>query len=217
MNNYASWIHNPDTAKPAPTKFKDLEDGRFKSKLQYSTPGQAGDGTAVLIQLQHLYGKDAALAYLKKIESNNVGPSSSTGKLQPKVSKGELSVANGDLQMNLASIHNDKSNFKVWFPADDAGKPSTFALPYFMGLTSGAPHADAGRRLMDYLLSTDAQNAVSVEALGLPAREDVKPTDANAAEITKALAGVEIWTPEWDTVLKDLDADLVAYNKAVGR
>ncbi|MYS79659.1 2-aminoethylphosphonate ABC transporter substrate-binding protein [Embleya scabrispora] len=217
VNNYASWIYNPDRAKPAPTKFQELTDGRFKSKLQYSTPGQAGDGTAVLIQLQHLYGKQGALDYLKRLESNNVGPSSSTGKLQPKVGKGELSVANGDLQMNLASIHNDKSDFKVWFPADDAGKASTFALPYFMGLSSGAPHADAGRKLMDYLLSPEAQTSVSADALGLPAREDVKPTDANAAEIAKALEGVEIWAPDWDTVLKDLDADLTAYNKAVGR
>jgi len=217
VNNYASWIHNPDTTKPAPTKFSELTDGKYKSKLQYSTPGQAGDGTAVLIQLQHLYGKEGALTYLKKLESNNVGPSSSTGKLQPKVSKGELSVANGDLQMNLASIHNDKSNFKVWFPADDTGKASTFAIPYYMGLAAGAPHADAGRKLMDYLLSTEAQTAISLDALGLPAREDVKPTDANAGEIAAALQGVEIWVPEWDTVLKDLDADLADYNKAVGR
>ena len=100
VNNALSFIANPG-AQPAPANWDDLLDPRFKGKLQYSTPGQAGDGTAVLVLLQHLRGKDGALEYLTKLQANNVGPSSSTGKLQPKVSNGELLVANGDVQMNL--------------------------------------------------------------------------------------------------------------------
>ena len=78
--------------------------------------------------LQHLLGKQGALDYLKKLEANNVGPSASTGKLQPKVSKGEIWVANGDVQMNLTSIANDKSAFSLFFPAGQDGKrrPSHF-------------------------------------------------------------------------------------------
>jgi 2-aminoethylphosphonate transport system substrate-binding protein len=217
VNNYLSFIYNPDQTKNAPVSFKDLLDGKFKQKLQYSTPGQAGDGTAVLLQLQKVLGKDAALAYLKDLEKNNVGPSASTGKLQPKVSKGELTVANGDVQMNLASIHKDKSNFKVFFPADDAGKKSTLALPYAMGLAKGAPHAEAGKKLMDYLLTVEAQTTLPDEALGLPVRTDVTPTGPNYEEIKSVMAGVETWNPDWTTVLKDFDADIAAYNKAVGR
>ncbi|MDI2131952.1 2-aminoethylphosphonate ABC transporter substrate-binding protein [Yinghuangia seranimata] len=216
-NNYLSWIYNPDQAKPAPTSFKDLLDDRFNKRLQYSTPGQAGDGTAVLLELQHVYGKDGALEYLKQLEKNNVGPSSSTGKLQPKTSKGELSVANGDIQMNLGSIAADKSNFKVWIPADDTGKKSTVALPYYAGVVKGAPHADAAQKLLDFLLSTESQSALSPDARGLPSREDVKPTDANAADVAALLQGVEVYTPDWNQVVKDFDADIAAYNKAVGR
>ncbi|MEU8133582.1 2-aminoethylphosphonate ABC transporter substrate-binding protein [Streptodolium elevatio] len=216
-NNYLSWIYNPDQAKPAPATFKDLLDGRFDKRLQYSTPGQAGDGTAVLLQLQHIYGKEGALEYLKQLEKNNVGPSSSTGKLQPKTSKGELSVANGDVQMNLGSIHNDKSSFKIWFPADDTGKKSTVALPYYAGVIKGAPHPEAAQKLLDFLLSTESQTALSTDARGLPAREDVKPGDANGTEIAALMQGVDIYTPDWDQVVRDFDADIAAYNKAVGR
>ncbi|GAA4986585.1 2-aminoethylphosphonate ABC transporter substrate-binding protein [Yinghuangia aomiensis] len=215
-NNYLSWIYNPDQAKPAPASFKDLLDPRFSKRLQYSTPGQAGDGTAVLLELQHVYGKDGALEYLKQLEKNNVGPSSSTGKLQPKTSKGELSVANGDVQMNLASVHNDNSNFKLWFPADDTGKKSTVALPYYAGVAKGAPHADAARKLLDFLLATDAQAALSTDVRGLPSREDVKPADSNTAEVNALMQGVEVYTPDWNQVVKDFDADIAAYNKAVG-
>ena len=65
----------------------------------------------MLILLQHLRGRQGALDYLTKLQANNVGPSSSTGKLQPKVSNGELLVANGDVQMNLGSIKDDGSKF----------------------------------------------------------------------------------------------------------
>jgi len=84
MNNYPVFIVNPTVAKPLPTTWDDLLSPRFAGKLQYSTPGQAGDGTAVLLQLQHVLGKQGALGYLGKLQANNVGPSSSTGKLQPE-------------------------------------------------------------------------------------------------------------------------------------
>ena len=216
VNNYLCFIYNPDVANPAPATWDDLIGARFAKKLQYSTPGQAGDGTAVLLELQHVYGKPGALDYLKKLEANNVGQSSSTGKLQPKVSKGEIAVANGDVQMNLASINTDKSHFKIFFPAKPGSAPSTFALPYVMGLVAGAPHADAGRKLEEFLLSTDAQMQVSAQAYGIPARGDVKPTDANATVVADTLKGVEIWQPDWNQILADQTADLAAYKQALG-
>ncbi|GIG66886.1 2-aminoethylphosphonate ABC transporter substrate-binding protein [Phytomonospora endophytica] len=216
VNNYLCFIHNP-AADPAPSTWDSLLDARFKGKLQYSTPGQAGDGTAVLIQLQHELGKQGALDYLAKLEESNVGPSSSTGKLQPKVSKGEILVANGDVQMNLASIHNDGSRFEIFFPAGADGKRSTFAIPYFMGLADGAPHGENGRKLMDFLLSPEAQQQVSLAAYGIPARGDVTATDENFAAVQKAMEGVEIWQPDWTRVLADLDADVAAYLDAVGQ
>ena len=56
VNNALSFIANP-SANPQPETWDDLLAPQYKGKLQYSTPGQAGDGTAVLILLQHLRGK----------------------------------------------------------------------------------------------------------------------------------------------------------------
>jgi 2-aminoethylphosphonate transport system substrate-binding protein len=213
VNNYSCFIVS-DKQTTTPKTWDDLLAATYRGKLQYSTPGQAGDGTAVLILLQHIMGKDGALAYLKKLQANNVGPSSSTGKLQPKVSSGSLVVANGDLQMNLASISTDKSAFTVFFPAEPGKAPQTVALPYDMGLTASAPHADNGKKLMAFLLAADVQKAVSSAAFGIPVRSDVTPTDANFAAVQKAIKGVEIYHPDWDAVLAGLDADVTAYNTA---
>lgn len=216
VNNYAAMIRNTGgTSKPE--SWADLLDPKYQGKIQYSTPGQAGDGTAMLLLLQQLKGKDGALGYLKELQKNNVGPSASTGKLGPKVSKGELSVANSDVQMASQSIKADKSAFEVFFPKNDDGTRVTLALPYVMGLAAKAPHQDNAAQLMEYLLSKPVQETISSSALGLPVRSDVTPNDENFTALQKTMDGVTVWQPDWNTVLTGLDADVKAYNAATGQ
>lgn len=218
VNNALSFIVNPG-ANPQPETWEDLLKPEFKGKVQYSTPGQAGDGTAVLVLLQHLMGKPTALDYLGKLQVNNVGPSSSTGKLQPKVSNGELLVANGDVQMNLASIKDDGSKFTIFFPAMADHSRTTVALPYVAGVTKGAPHADDAKKLLTFLVSDDVQKTVATDALGIPVKDAIAKSSGGAADPTTPtglLEGVTVWSPDWNTVLADLDADVAAYQKATG-
>ena len=218
VNNALSFIVNP-AANPKPATWDDLLAPQFKGKLQYSTPGQAGDGTAVLILLQQLRGKPGALDYLTKLQANNVGPSSSTGKLQPKVSNGELLVANGDVQMNLDSIKNDGSKFEIFFPAGTDGKRTTISVPYVAGLAKGARHQESAKKLLNYLLSDDVQKTVEPDALGIPVRDQIRTASAESpAPNTPAavLDGVDVWVPDWNGVLSELDADVAAYQKATG-
>ncbi len=217
VNNALSFIANP-SANPQPKTWDDLLAPQYKGKLQYSTPGQAGDGTAVLILLQHLRGKQGALDYLTKLQANNVGPSSSTGKLQPKVSNGELLVANGDVQMNLGSIKDDGSKFNIFIPAGPDGQRTTVSLPYVAGVTKGAPHEESAKKLLAFLLSDDVQKTVASDALGIPVRDEIRATAAGSDPNTPAgvLDGVDVWVPDWKNVLADLDADVAAYQKATG-
>ncbi|MEW1860070.1 2-aminoethylphosphonate ABC transporter substrate-binding protein [Streptomyces sp. NBC_00669] len=217
VNNYLCFIYNTKELAQPPKTWDDLLDGKFKGKLQYSTPGVAGDGTAVVIKAMHdLGGKDAAMAYLKKLQANNVGPSASTGQLAPKVDKGELLVANGDVQMNYA----DKAsmpNQGIFFPAANAtGKPTTFALPYAAGLVKNAPHEDAGKKLLDYFLSPAVQQEVSSVGGGFAARTDVTATDANAAALKQIMAGVDVFTPDWKDINDNLDSYVEAWRSATG-
>ncbi|WP_455353565.1 2-aminoethylphosphonate ABC transporter substrate-binding protein [Streptomyces sp. SYSU K217416] len=216
VNNYFGFIHNKKELKQAPRTWEELLDGRYKDKLQYSTPGVAGDGTAVVIKAMHDFGgKEPAMEYLKKLQANNVGPSSSTSKLAPKVDKGEILVANGDVQMNYAQSKS-MPNLGIWFPAKEGGKPTTFALPYAAGLVNKAPHSENGKKLLDFMLSEAAQKQVSEIGGGFPARTDVRPTDANAIELTKLISGVEIFEPDWADIEKNLPAYVDAWKTATG-
>ena len=216
VNNFQNFIYNSAEFKEPPKSFDDLLDPKFKGKIQYSTPGQAGDGTAVMLQVIHAFGtKDAAFDYLKKLQDNNVGPSASTGKLTALVNKGELYVANGDLQMNMSQMA-DNPNIKVFWPAGPNGERSAMPLPYYIGLVAGAPDADNGKKLIEFLLAKEAQGTVSSVALGMPVRKDVTPTDANFTRLHDSMQGVTVWTPDWAQVLKDLPADVGRWRQATG-
>ncbi|GAB2780187.1 2-aminoethylphosphonate ABC transporter substrate-binding protein [Streptomyces daliensis] len=221
VKNYFGFIHNtkelPEGKAEAPKTWDDLLDAKYKDKLQYSTPGVAGDGTALLVKAMHdMGGEKPAMEYLGKLQKNNVGPSSSTSKLAPKLDKGELLVANGDVQMNYAQAKS-MPNLGIWFPAkDENAKPTTFALPYAAGLVKGAPNSANGKKLLDFLLSEQAQRDVSSVGGGFSARTDVKATDENATELASLMKGVEIFRPDWEDVEKNLDAYIDAWKSATG-
>ncbi|MFD3545881.1 2-aminoethylphosphonate ABC transporter substrate-binding protein [Streptomyces sp. NPDC058655] len=216
VNNYFGFVYNKKELAEAPKTWEELLDARYKGKLQYSTPGVAGDGTAVLIKAMHDFGgKEPAMEYLKKLQANNVGPSSSTSKLAPKTDKGELLVANGDVQMNFAQSRS-MPNLGIWFPARDGARPTTFALPYAAGLVDKAPHTENGRKLLDHLLSTEAQQQVSGVGGGFPARTDVKPTDANAVALTRLMTGVDVFEPDWADIDQNLTGYVDAWKSATG-
>lgn len=216
IDDYLNFIYDAAALHAAPRTFGDLLAPQLKNKIQYSTPGQAGDGTAVMIQAFHVFGsKDAGFAYLKKLQANNVGPSSSTGRLTALVNKGELYVANGDIQMNFAQMQQNP-NIRIFWPAGPDGTRSTFADGYVIGLVAGAPHAANAKKLIDFLLSRQAQEQVSSIAEGFPVRTDVHPADANFKALKAMMRGVEIWTPDWNAVLATLKADVARWRQETG-
>ncbi|MEU6660937.1 2-aminoethylphosphonate ABC transporter substrate-binding protein [Streptomyces sp. NPDC046821] len=216
VNNYFSFIYNKSELKTPPATWDELLDGKYKNKLQYSTPGVAGDGTAVVVKALHDFGgKQPAMDYLKKLQANNVGPSASTGKLAPKVDKGELLVANGDVQMSFAQAKT-MPNLGIWFPKKAGGKPTSFALPYAGGLVKNAPHSENGKKLLDFMLSAKAQQEVSSIGGGFSARADVKATDENAIALAKLMDGVEIFEPDWNDIDKNLPSYVADWKTATG-
>lgn len=216
VNNYFCFIYNGSALQAPPKTYTELLDPKYKGKIQYSTPGQAGDGTALMVLTFHAFGsKDAAFDYLKKLQANNVGPSSSTGKLAAKVNKGELYVANGDVQMNFAQMA-DNPNLRIFWPADAKGQRTTLSLPYYIALVKGAPHSANGKKLIDFLLSKKAQETVSSIARGIPARSDVQPTDDNYKKLHGFMEGVTVFTPDWAAVLQDLSKDVARWHEVTG-
>jgi 2-aminoethylphosphonate transport system substrate-binding protein len=215
VNNYIGFIRNTAEVTEAPTSWDDLLDPAYQGKLQYSTPGIAGDGTAFLMLAREVLGADAAYDFIGELQSNNVGPSDSTGQLAAKVDKGELLIANGDVQMNYAQSAT-MPNLGIFFLDGEDGTPTTLSVPYTVGLVKDAPHEEAAKQLLDYLYTEDAQALVTTAGGGFPARTDVTPTGAVADDLAAIMAGVTVVHPDWDDIATNLDDYIDEWNTVTG-
>jgi len=216
VNNYLCMIYNKAALSAAPQTYDDLLSARFKQRLQYSTPGQAGDGTAFMVQAFHVFGgRDAGFAYLKKLQANNVGPSSSTGRLAALVNKGEIWIANGDVQMNFAQMRS-YPNISIFFLKGPDGKRYTLALPYDVAMVKNAPHPEAARKLINFVLGKWAQDRIASLARGFTVRSDVHPTDNSFKGLQRIMDGVTIWTPDWNDTLEHLSEDVDRWQQVTG-
>ncbi|WAH36124.1 2-aminoethylphosphonate ABC transporter substrate-binding protein [Alicyclobacillus dauci] len=201
IDNYINFAYNPQLTPNPPKTFNDLLSAQYKNQVAYSNPQSAGDGMAVLIMAQQLWGTQKAMTFLKSLEPSVKFHTKGTGYLDVLLNRGEVIVANGDLQMDMADNVQGGMSVKPLFLAPSAGqKPVTFEDPYVVGLVKNSPNTAGGEALINYLLSKSAQ-AETYSIFGLPARTDVPATSANAKEVESLLNGVQVLPINWSNVL----------------
>ncbi|MCL6444140.1 MAG: 2-aminoethylphosphonate ABC transporter substrate-binding protein [Alicyclobacillus sp.] len=203
IDNYINWAYNPQLTPNPPQTFDDLLKSKYKNQIAYSNPLTAGDGMAVLITLESIWGPKKTMSFLKQLEPNVKFHTKGTGYLDVLLNRGEIQLANGDLQMDMADKVQGKMSLSPLFLKPSAGdKPVTFEDPYVIGLVHGAPNSKGGQALIDYLLGKDAQ-AHTYDVFGLPSRTDIPATSANAKRIQRLIHGVQIKQVDWNQVLKE--------------
>jgi 2-aminoethylphosphonate transport system substrate-binding protein len=209
MGDVSSWIYNPSLVTEPPVTFHDLLASKYHGRIAYSNPATADDGQMVVQTLAHVWDKDRAFSFLKQLEPSVKFHTTGTSYLDVLVSRGEVWIANGDLQMDLSDQINQNMNIRMTFLRPDAqSAPVAIAIPGTVSLVAGAPHKDAGQRLVAFLLSKVAQMHVT-DVYGIPTRTDVPATDANAKAVMNAMRGVKVLYLDWDAVtanLKDWNA-----------
>lgn len=203
INNYINWAYNPQLTPNPPQTFNDLLSNKYKNQIAYSNPLSAGDGMAVLITLESAWGHQKTMTFLKKLEQNVKFHTSGTGYLDVLLNRGEIELANGDLQMDMADkTKGNMSLSPLFLKTNSNAQRITFEDPYVIGLVHGAPNSKGGKALINYLLSKQAQ-AKTYSIFGMPARSDIGASSANAKQIQKLVQGVKIEKVDWNKVLQD--------------
>jgi 2-aminoethylphosphonate transport system substrate-binding protein len=205
VDNYASWVYNPQLTPTPPATLDALLASTYKDQVAYSNPVSAGDGMAVIIELETTWGHQKTFDYLKALEPNVKFHTKGTGYLDVLVNRGEVHFANGDLQMDLSDKVQGGMTIQPTFLRPSANEaPVTFEDPYTISLTKGGPNSKGGQALINYLLSPSAQQQVW-SVYGAPARDDITSNVSQAQQLQQALQGVRVLQVDWKLVIQDQD------------
>ena len=91
----------------------------------------------------------------------------------------------------------------------DATSVGTLVMPTAVVLMRGAPHPEAGRQLVDYLLSAEAERRMAEAAAHMPLRpgvetppdvrrvSDIRAMEVDFARVAEEMERIQPWLRQW--------------------
>lgn len=167
------WAYNPKKTKPEQIPpLEAFADAQWKNQIEMSDP--AASGTAVLFIMSVLQkyidagkGEEAGWEFLKKFAANSKRFTESGGAPSADVGKGDVLIGLAFDQQAYLLKHKQE-------PVEWYLPQNTPVLIDPMALVRKAPHPNAGKLLMQFILSREAQEMMSLSGQNVPMRTDVK-------------------------------------------
>jgi iron(III) transport system substrate-binding protein len=193
----------PDAERP--TSIRDLADPRFKGRAAVANP-LFGTTTMHVAALFAAWGEEPARAFLEALKANGVRIASSNGEVKRLVVSGEVAFGLTDTD-DASEALMEGAAVDVVYP--DASSLGTLVMPTAVVLMKGAPHPEAARKLVDYLLSAEAETRMADAAAHMPLRAGVKtppqvrPVSAIRAmevdfgRVAEEMERIQPWLRQW--------------------
>jgi putative spermidine/putrescine transport system substrate-binding protein len=163
--------------KPVPQSWKDLLKPDYNGLVGFLDPSSAFVGYVGAVAVnQALGGKMSdfgpAIRYFQELAKNDPIVPKQTS--YARVLSGEIPILL-DYDFNAyRAKYKDGANAVFVIPTE-----GTVAVPYVMSLVKGAPHAENGKKVLDFVLSDEGQ-ALWAKAFLRPVRSAAMPADAKA-------------------------------------
>ena len=166
-------VYNTNLVKPeeAPKSVFDLADPKWKGQVAVADP-RFGSTSFHVAALYAVVGDERAEKFFRGLKANGVKIVPGNSVVRDMVARGEVKVGLTDTDdVNVAL--EDKQPVAMVFPdRDGMGVP---IMPNMVSLVANAPHPEAGKRLIDYLLSPEVERMLAQsEAVQIPLREGVE-------------------------------------------
>ena len=172
-------IVNTDLVKPdeMPRSMWDLCDARWKGKVAMARP-ETGTTAAHASALYVALGVAKADEYFDKLIANDVVWRGGNAQVMKDVSAGLYAFGWTDTDdFNVAKIQGQP--VRCVYPDADEGEVGVMYIPNTLMLIKGAPHPEAGKKLIDWLLRPEIEARLAKSASAqIPVRPGV-PVPAN--------------------------------------
>jgi iron(III) transport system substrate-binding protein len=165
-------VYNTNRVKgeEAPRSVFDLADPRWKGQVAIANP-RFGSTSCHVAALYAEIGDERADDYFRKLKANEVKIVDGNSVVRDMVARGDVLVGLTDTDDVNVAIEAKQPVAMVLPDRDGIGVP---VMPNMVSLVAGAPHADEGKRLIDYLLSPEVERKLAEsEAVQIPLHADV--------------------------------------------
>ena len=203
-------IYNTTLVRPeeAPASVMDLANPRWKGKAGLANP-LFGTTTTQLAALFALWGDAATARFLDAVKLNGVRLVTSNGEAKDLVVSGELAWAFTDTDDASEALEQHKP-VAVVYP--DQGGLGTLVMPNAVALVKGAPHPEAAKKLIDYLLSREVEEKL---ARSTAAQMPLHPNVAVPSNV-KPVSAIKDMAVTFATLGKTIDQVLPSLKRWTG-
>jgi iron(III) transport system substrate-binding protein len=134
---------------------RDLIDPRLKNKIAIARP-TAGATGAHVTALYLMWGQDKADAFFRALHDNGVALLGGNAEVADQVGAGSFVAGLTDTD-DVVNATANGGKLSMVVPDQGPSDDGTMTMPTTVALVAGSKHAEAARRLIDYLLSRQTE------------------------------------------------------------
>ncbi len=169
-------------AADMPKSVRDLTAPRWKNQTAIANP-LFGTTTMHVAALFSTWGADKGHAFLEDLKSNGTRIASSNGEVKRLVSAGEVAFGLCDTDDAAEALHEHAPVDVVYPDQDGIG---ALVMPTAVVLLKGL-RRDAGRALIDWLVSAEVDKRMAESAAHMPLRRDVQVPGVRSADSFRSM------------------------------
>src|SRR6266480_4693232 len=170
----------------------------------YDSP--SAEGIAALFTI---WGDDRAKTFMNDIKRNGVKMTTSNGESTDFVATGDVDFSLVDSD-NAVNTKKQGKPVEIIYPDQDPNGLGVLILPNAVALIKAAPHAENGKRLIDYLLSKETERKLAfADCAQIPLHsgveippeirriEDTKTMRVGYADLARKMEDIQPFLKEW--------------------
>jgi iron(III) transport system substrate-binding protein len=137
------------------SRVEDLTERRLKGRVCMANPA-FGTTSGHVASWFVMWGEQGATDFLKKLKANDVALLGGNSEVVKQIGAETMWAGLTDNDDVESALREGTKDLK-WAPAGTAKDPGTLAIPCTVGLVAGGKNAEAGKKLVDYLLSREVE------------------------------------------------------------